>query len=408
MSAGGHPLRESSDSRSAAPSEAAVPGPARPSTPARRLERGAKRWLSRLLARVVRPRPATADAIAALAVRRLLVVRQHNQMGDMVCALPALRALRRAWPEARLTFVAAPLCEDLLRVHPDIDELLVFRKQEMWRPWKLVAFVRRLRRPRPDLAVVMNTVSFSTTSALLAWASGAGIRAGGSSLLSGSHLSRAVYHLELPAGPAGVPEVEHNLAPLRALGIAAPFERPHLAPSQAAIARARDFLARALPGSGPVVVAHVGAGKLPNVWPAERFATVLQTLRAEYGARVVLSEGPSDAAAVGAVAARFEGLARWRQPLGETIGLLACAQLVLSNDTGLAHVAAAVDVPTVVIYGPTDPQRWQPPGEHVRAIRAATGRVADVEPAAVADAARALLAGDRTRAGTTGFDGSLS
>jgi ADP-heptose:LPS heptosyltransferase len=406
VSADENPPRRS-DPGLAATREEPVPGPARPSTPARRLERGAKRWLSRLLAGVVRPRSVPGATIAELDVRRLLVVRQHNQMGDTVCALPALRALRRAWPDARLTFVAAPLCENLLREHPDIDELLVFKKQEMWRPWKLVAFVRRLRQPRPDLAVVMNTVSFSTTSALLAWASGARVRAGGSSLQSGSHLSRAVYHLELPAGPPGVPEVEHNLAPVRALGIAAPFERPSLAPAPASIARARDFLSRTLPGNGPVVVAHVGAGKLPNVWPAEHFAAVLQTLRVEHGARVVLTEGPSDAAAVGAVAARLENVARWRHPLGETMGLLACAQLVLSNDTGLAHVAAAVGVPTVVIYGPTDPQRWQPPGEHVRAIRAATGRVADVEPTTVTDAARTFLARDRARAGIVGFERPL-
>src|SRR5262245_5419800 len=113
-----------------APGPGLAPGPARRSTSARRLERSGKRALSRALAAVVRPRPASAEDVAALRVRRLIVVRQHNQMGDMVCALPALRALRRAWPQARLTFVASPLSEQLLREHPDIDELLVFRKRE--------------------------------------------------------------------------------------------------------------------------------------------------------------------------------------------------------------------------------------------------------------------------------------
>jgi ADP-heptose:LPS heptosyltransferase len=345
------------------------------------------------LAVLMRPRRAGPEAVASLEVRRVLVVRQHNQMGDMVCALlPALRALRRAWPQAHLTFLAAPLSEELLQDHPDIDELLVFRKQEMWRPWKLVAFLRHLRSPRPDLAVVLTTVSFSTTSALLAWASGARCRAGQSSLPFGSHLSRAIYHLELPPGPNGVSEVEHNLEPLMALGIAVPRETPQLVPTPASRSRAAAFLASEVPGRGPLVVAHVGAGKRPNIWPGEHFATVLRALRAEQGCRIVLTEGPEDARLVQAVAAMLGGAARWRASLGATLGLLEQAQLALCNDTGMSHVAAAVGVPTIVVFGPTDSQRWKPPGAHVHAVCAASGRVADVDPRAVLDVARSLLA----------------
>jgi heptosyltransferase-2 len=331
-------------------------------------------------------------------VQRLLVVRQHNQMGDMVCALPALRALRRAWPQARLTFVTAPLCEELLRTHPDIDELVVFRKEDMWHPRRFLALLRKLRRPRPDLAVVLTTVSFSTTSALLAWASGARVRAGGSSLPFGSSLSRAIYHLELPPGPEGVPEVEHNLAPMRALGIPAPFMTPQLVPSSEARRMTAEFLAREVPGTGPLIVAHTGAGKAPNIWPAGHFIRVLQELQAELGARIVLTEGPSDAAIVEPIAAALESAARWRAPLDETFGLLAAAQLALCNDTGMAHVAAAIGTPTVVVFGPTDPARWKPPGDHVRAVSSPTRCVDDVEPEAVLDAARALLGRDGAHA----------
>jgi heptosyltransferase-2 len=368
-----------------------TPGPARRSTLARRIEGVSKRLLSRVLAAVCRPRPASPRDLQPAAVRSLLVVRQHNQMGDMVCALPALHALRLAYPGARLTFVTAPICRELLQGHPDIDRLLVFDKRDMWSPRRLVSFWQTLRTPRPDLAVVMTTVSFSTTSALLAWASRARLRAGGSSLPFGSHLSRAIYHLELPAGTPGVHEVEHNLEPLEALGIAVPRLPPHLVPMPAAAQHARSFLEREVPGGGPLVVAHVGAGKLPNIWPAQHFAAVLQALQQERGARIVLSEGPRDAAFVADVAARLGGAARWQAPLGDTVGLLSLTDLVLSNDTGMAHVAAATGVPTVVIFGPTDPLRWAPPGAHVHVMRSHTGFVADVTPENVLRAARHAL-----------------
>ena len=380
------------------------PGPARPSTPARWLERSAKRALSRLLAACLRPRPATPADLEPSRIRHLLVVRQHNQMGDMVCALPALHALRRRYPRAHLTFVAAPLTEELLAGHPDIDTLLVFRKQDMWQPRRAAAFLRALGRPRPDLAVVMTTVSFSTTSALLAWASRARLRAGGSSLPFGSYLSRALYHLELPPAPEGVPEVEHNLSPLAALGIELGITPPRLEPALAAVSRARERIAAWFPSEaaspappGPLVVAHAGAGKLPNVWPAERFATVLAALQRERGARVVLTEGPSDTAIVSDLAAKLPSARRWRAPLGDTLGLLAGADVVLCNDTGMSHVAAAIGVPTVVLFGPTDPVRWRPPGSHVHAVCSPTGSILEVDVAAVLRAVHAALEGNASR-----------
>jgi len=377
--------------------ERLVPGPARPDGIARRLERASKRGLARALARL---RPATtvsAAHIRALPVRELLVVRQHNQMGDMVCALPALHALRRAFADARLTFVAAPLCEELLEGHPDIDRLLVFRKREARRPPHLAAFLHALRTPRPDLAVVMSTVSFSTTSALLCWASGARCRVGASSLPFGSELSRAVFHFELPPGPDGVPEVEHNLAPLRALGIESPCELPHLEASTDAKSAARVFVEGAAPGDGPLVVVHPGAGKLPNLWPVDRFAAALAVLQRDHGARIVATEGPSDAAVVEALRQRLPGVARWSAPLGATMGLLHMADVVLANDTGIAHVAAALGRPTVVVFGPTDVQRWKPPGEHVLAVAASSGFVADVAVDSVLDAVRVVLDTQRIR-----------
>jgi len=319
----------------------------------------------------------------------------------MVLGLPALRALRRAYPRAHLTFVTGPMCEALLQGHPDIDRLVVYRKQEMWRPWSLWAFVRGLRRPRPDLAVVLGAVSFSTTSALLAWASGARVRVGVTSRPFGSELSRALYHFELPLGAEILHEVEHNLAPLRSLGLVAPVEPPVLVPRPDAVERARTFLEAAFAAEGvtdgarrPVVVVHAGAGKRANIWPPQHFASVARTLVAAHGARVVLTEGPHDVGIVSTLIDRLPGAARWRAGLGDTLGLLALADLCIANDTGMAHVAAAVGAPTVVVFGPTDARRWAPAGKRVRAVLSRTGRIEDANVADVLDAARSLLCTD--------------
>ena len=389
-------LGDDAETRTGLPSPAlstlppAATTPARRRTLGRRFERAAKRRLTGLVVRVVRPRPATPPT--ARDVHHVLAIRQHNQMGDMVLTLPALRLLRQAYPSARLVFVTNPLCEELLAGHPEIDRLLVFRKQTLWRPWQLLPFLGALRRPRPDLAIVLGTVSFSTTSALLAWASGARCRAGVASHRFGSDLSRAIYHLELPVAPPEVHEVEHNAAPLRGLGIDGVAGIPELPVRNEAARAASEFVERSFPNShGPVVVIHPGAGKQENIWPVERFAQVARVLASQADARIVVSEGPRDAVVAARLLADCPGAARWRANLGATLGLLRQAALFLGNDTGMAHVAAAVGTPTVAVFGPTDPGRWSPAGRWVRCVRSSTGRVEDARTEDVVAAAHAAL-----------------
>ena len=373
-----------------APAAPAAHRPARPRTLGRRFERAAKRRLTRLLVRFVRPHASPPPAPGT--VRRLLAIRQHNQMGDMVLSLPALRLLRRTYPAARLVFVTSPLCEALLAGHPEIDELLVFRKEAVWRPWLLGPFLAALRRPRPDLAIVLGTVSFSTTSALLAWASGARWRAGVASRPFGSELSRAIYHRELPMAAPEAHEVEHNAAPLRGLGIDAAPGFPELPVPAAATRTAGEFVARSFPNRpGPVVVVHPGAGKQENIWPVDRFAQLARTLAATVGARVVVSEGPRDASVAARLLGACPGAVLWRADLRATLGLLHHADVFVGNDTGMAHVAAAVGTPTVAVFGPTDPRRWSPAGRWVRCVRSTSGRIEDARIEDVLEAAIAAL-----------------
>lgn len=368
----------------------------------RRIERSLKRRFTSLAVRLAAWRRLDAPPPAPDQVRELLVIRQHNQMGDMVLALPALRALRRTYDRARLTFLTAPLCEELLSGQSDIDRLLVFRKKEMFLPWNLLRFLAALRRPRPELAVVLGTVSFSTTSALLAWVSGARFRAGVSSQRFGHDLSKALFHMELPMGREGTHEVEHNLAPLRGLGIEPALEAPQLSPSPGALQAAAAFLVREFSDpAGPLVVVHPGAGKGENIWPVERFAHVAEVLEREMRARLVVSEGPRDATFVTALLEHCPRAVRWRASLGTTLGILGRADLFLGNDTGMAHVAAATGAPTVAVFGPTDPVRWSPAGSWVRCVRSASGRIEDTQIDDVVSAAREALSQPKRSAAVT-------
>lgn len=333
-----------------------------------------KRNLTSLAARAVRRPRLTPDELLALRPRAILVVRQHNQMGDMVCATPALRAIRETWPGARITLVTAPVNVEVVRHNPDLDDVLTF-EQPMWRrPHRLLRFLGAVRGTGADLAFVLCSVSFSVTSAAIALASGARWVVGAESGPFGHDLSRHAFSLELPVVPVlDAHAVAHSLAPLQAVGVTTADPQPVVVPDpveREAAARIRRDLDLA-PGFWAV---HPGAGKTQNVWPAERFAEVVGRALAE-GVDVLVLHGPADAAALEGlrtrVAAGVGGRLKVAPALtvGTAAALLDEADRFLCNDTGIMHVAGALGVPTVALFGPTDPALWKPPSRRVVALR---------------------------------------
>lgn len=365
----------------------------------KRIERVLKLSFARSVALFLDRRRITPEEFARMEISRLLVIRQQNQMGDMLLAVPALRGLRKRFPRARISLVAAPINEAAAVRNPDVDEVFTYAKRrQRSNPRALASFVAGLRRRRFDAVLVLNTVSFSVTSMLLAAASGARVRLGSTSRPFGHDLSSRFYHLELPLPSAdelaGMHESLHNLYPLAPIGVAESDLRSAIVPT-AGEERDAERLARAAFGAGsPFVVVLPGAGKRANIWPPERFAAAASALADRLGAGVLVVGGPVDRFAVDAFLRASE-----RRPeavafvgVGTLASLMRRAACALCNDTGVMHVAGAAGARCVAVFGPTDPRRWKPVNETVVAVRAMDGNVASVAVEEVLDAAERLLA----------------
>jgi ADP-heptose:LPS heptosyltransferase len=334
-----------------------------------------KRRITGLAARLWSRPSLTPERLRTLQPRRILLVRQHNQMGDMVCATPGFRAIRQAWPGAEIALVTAPVNREVVAHNPHLDRVLVF-EQRLWRqPLALWRFLGTLRTFDADLALVLNSVSFSATSAFLALWSGARWVVGGDSAPFGSPVASA-YSLRLPASPAVERHaVDHSLAPLAAVGIATDDRDTVVVPAPAQCAEARRLRVQSLP-EGAFWALHPGAGKAQNVWPPARFAAVAAAVAAR-GIPVLVLHGPADRPQLEAFA-RALALAPGAAPVvvapavsvGTGAALIGEAERFLCNDTGVMHVAGAVGTPTLALFGPTDPSLWKPPAPAVVALRA--------------------------------------
>lgn len=364
----------------------------------KKIEKRMKNAVARAIARLVRVRKISPAELASVRVERLLVLRQHNQMGDMLTAVPAFRGIRRRFEGARITLLAAPVNSEVMRNNPYVDEVLVYAKREYRRrPLRLARFIRRLRRQRFDLVIVLNTFSFSVTSMLLAAASGARIRIGSTSRPFGSDLTSRFYHMELPLPTAdervGMHESRHNLYPLAAIGVSEDDLGSLLIPTAADEQDCVSFLAAVAPAGKPFVVIHPGAGKKENVWPAESFAAVARELSLRFGFPVIMVRGPMDGEACDRFLEAHPDTAAVisRPSVGFLGALMTRAALTLCNDTGIMHIAGAVGARCVAVFGPTDPARWKPVGDHVVAASSADGNVASVNVRDVLDRAGAII-----------------
>jgi ADP-heptose:LPS heptosyltransferase len=334
------------------------------------LERTLKHLLSlalrALLPRGVVPIPERAQ------VHRVLVIRQHNQLGDMLCAVPLLRALRTAYPAATITLVASPVNADVMRGGRYIDSLVVYDKTSFVgggriHPLRLFTFIGGLRREKFDIALVPMTVSVSFTSCLLAFLSGARIRIGAGRIDGKENPSAAFLTRPIDLDWRNDP---HRHQTLRNLDTARELALPEVdLGSEITLTREESekgskWVARELTGWPSAVGFHPGAGKIPNRWPPDRFAHVANEVSSRLHARVFVTKGPMDEEPVAEMMGRLlkPPVVVANKPIREVAAILARMDLVISNDTGIMHVAAAVGVPVLSLFGPTEPRQWAPPG----------------------------------------------
>jgi heptosyltransferase-2 len=300
-----------------------------------------------------------------------VLVRVTNWVGDAVMSLPALRQLRRALPDARITLLAKPWVGAVFEREAVCDRLLAYEPgPHLITGWHKT--VAALRGQRFDAALLLQN---AFEAALLARWAGIPLRAGYARDARSWLLTHAVPVPLLDEIPAH--ECYYYLELLRRLGIIAQLPVVNeivLQNPPAAEAGRRKLAEMGLPGDAGAPIAGLNPGAAFGTakrWPAERFAAVGREL-AGRGARVVLfgsaAEQPLAEALQREIGPRAFSTAG-RASLAGFLDLVSGCNLFLTNDTGTMHLAAAAGVPVVAIFGPTDEAGTAPLGPAVRLVK---------------------------------------
>lgn len=343
-------------------------------------------------------------------VRRLLVIRADN-IGDVVLTGPALRAVKRALPTARLELLASPAGAAAAPLLPWVDDVLVHRVlwQDLGRlpfdPARELRLAEDLRARRYDAAVILTSFAQSPhPAAFVAWLAGIPLRAG-ASRERGTMLTHAA-----PYGDFARHQAERNLALVRALGFSGDDDALEIrVPSEAAASAAALLAEHGIRRGEPYLLWNPWASAGARTYPPDRGAEAVRLACDAAGLRAVITGHERDAAQARALARRIGPHAAnlvGRTSITELAALVAGASVAVTSHTCVMHLADALRVPVVVPFSGTDlPSQWAP--RH--APHALLGRdvpcapcyeiscprsleCLDVEPVELASAISALLA----------------
>ncbi|CAD6526901.1 ADP-heptose--LPS heptosyltransferase 2 [Paraburkholderia kirstenboschensis] len=302
--------------------------------------------------------------LASAAPRRIAIFRAL-QLGDMLCSVPALRALRAASPQAHIALIGLPWAQSFVERYADlVDELIVFPGAEGFPEQResdegLPAFREWMRAQRFDLAIQLHGSGGIANDLLLQF--GASAHAG---FVQPHERPRDGVFIDWPDD---LPEPERYLALMSALGAETTDRRLSFplcerdGDEYASLVAAHGIEAQRL------VLVHPGAQLPSRRWPAERFAEVADRLAAD-GWQIAITGTAAEASLTGAVLGAMTAPAlhlAGSTSLGGLAALVAHAQLVVCNDTGISHIAAAMATASVVVASGSDTQRWAPL-DHVR------------------------------------------
>ncbi len=290
------------------------------------------------------------------APRRLLIIKPSS-FGDIIHALPVLALLRRHWPQTTMDWLVKEEWAELLLDQPALNEVLLLPKHLA--AWRVLR--NSFRRCRYDMVIDLQGLLRSGVAGLMTHAP---TRIGFADSREGS---RWCYTLRIEPASNAVHAVERNLDLLRQIGL------PGDAPPSFPLPRSRKaedwlealWLRERLGGAQSAVVIHPAARWETKRWPPERFAEVVDRLSAEHNARILLIAGSEQNSQASEVMRRLRCTAinlAGATTLLQLTALLRRAALVISNDSGPMHLAAAVGTPVIGIFGPTEPRRVGPYG----------------------------------------------
>ena len=319
-------------------------------------------------------------------VKNILVVRQHNHIGDMLCSLTLYAALKKKHPDSKITLVAAKTSYEIpfQEINPYLDRVITFDKQNLR---ILLKFFRKLRERKYQIGIVPSTIKVSRTSHIINSISGAKIRVGVKSVDGIENKSRKFLNVKSDFVWKNLHQLERNLDIVRQIGCDLTEEERRTIRfnfSAEEISNAKNIIENIFPDKNRKIVGiHPGAGKKENMWPTNNCTDLIKKLQSQFNCNILLTAGKVDGEQIRGIEnelkkSKLNYHTLTDLPLKKLGAILSLIDLYITNDTGSMHIAGFSDARMISLFGSTNPAEWAPTGKNKYFIKSKTENISDI------------------------------
>ncbi len=307
-------------------------------------------------------------------VNSILIIRQHNQLGDVLVGLSFVRALKEKYPNSKINFLLSPQNYKALIGNRNINSFFVFDKKKIFNINYLKSLLKFLRSGY-DVCFVPVTISISFTSNLLSRLSKSRVRVGANSLNGEINQSNFLFDRRIDLEWRKHPDshyADRILDLIRPFGLDTKNFSPEVFYEEAHRREAEKFLLSLNKNSTQKIIGiHPGAGKPQNIWNLDKVISLVQKLQSNYNCIIYLEGTDADKNELDYIKSHSScSLPEFRnKSIQETAALIEMSDLFITTDTGTMHVAGSTNTAVISLFGPTNPYNWAPIGENKYFLR---------------------------------------
>ncbi|MDT3696379.1 MAG: glycosyltransferase family 9 protein [Ignavibacterium sp.] len=328
-------------------------------------------------------------------VRKVLIVRQHNQLGDMLASVSLFRAIKEKYKDSKLFLIVSPVNKAAVIKNKYVDGFFVFDKPKVFLPIRFIKFIRYLRQGF-DVVIVPSTVSVSFTSNLISRISKSRIRIGVKNLDGKENESSFFFDQRIELDWRKEPDsnvADFILDIVRPFGITTNDYSSNIAFDDNDLDTARNFVNKIMMDKQSRLIGiHVGAGKPQNKWSLNKYIKLVELLEKNYKCCFYITGSKFDKEELNYVKEKSKVTIHQylNHSIPEVAALISISDLYVTNDTGLMHVAGTTQTPQISLFGQTNPFNWAPYGKDKIFLRK-SDLIDDIETEDVFEICKLLL-----------------
>ncbi|MDT3695466.1 MAG: glycosyltransferase family 9 protein [Ignavibacterium sp.] len=304
----------------------------------------------------------------------------------MLCSLTLYKGLKKKFPDARITLVAAKTNYEIpfFDINPFIDRVIVFDKSSLS---SIIHFIKLLRSRKYEIGIVPSTIVLSRTSHILNFISGAKLKVGVNSIDKLQNPLSKLLNIKTDFLWSGVHQSIRNLQIINQIGCDLSEEEIKsikINLSEYDYSFADKFIKKNFTDCSKMIIAfHPGAGKSDNRWDKENFVSLIKKIYDSFQSNILITSGWTDGEIISSISSSLrESDIKFailhNASIKKLAAVLSIIDLYITNDTGTMHIAGYVNTKMISLFGPTNPNEWAPTGINHNFIKSPTDKINDI------------------------------